>query len=393
MRRLSLVERIKSSWLYIVFAIVALILWNTNLLFQRLKTEERKKMELWAMAQKESIQNDTPSNLTLEVLLQTGTNPMIQVDARGTIIGYKNVSWSARQDSSLLYQQLDQFRSQNEPIAIYYKAADSEVPLVNQKLYYGDSPMLRKLQYYPLALLLIIFLFGLVLYYVFKTIQISEQNRLWAAMAKETAHQIGTPLSSMLGWITLGKEGHLVSQTEPFSEMEKDIHRLQLITERFSKIGSLPTLEPLDMNTLLKETIIYLENRTASQVTLKAKYASHAVNIAGNGELLSWTLENLIKNGIDAMKGAGVLQVWMEVLPKKVYLFVQDQGQGVSRAHRKKIFNPGFSTKKRGWGLGLSLAKRIIENYHQGRLELYQTDVGKGTTFRISLDRTKESTH
>ena len=249
--------------------------------------------------------------------------------------------------------------------------------------------MLRKLQYYPLALLLIIFLFGLVLYYVLKTLRVSEQNRLWAAMAKETAHQIGTPLSSMLGWIALGKEGQLVSQTEPFSEMEKDVNRLQLITERFSKIGSLPTLQPLDINKLLKETVIYLENRTASQVTIKTRYKTDPVIIAGNAALLSWTLENLIKNGIDAMKGAGELQIWLEVLPKKIYLFVQDQGLGVARVHRKKIFNPGYSTKKRGWGLGLSLAKRIIENYHQGRLELHQTEVGKGTTFRITLARSK----
>lgn len=389
MRRLSFVERIKNSWLYVVFLIVALILWNTYLLFDRLKTEERKKMELWAMAQKESVQNQAPNNLTLEVLLQTGTNPMIQVNATGKIIGHKNISWSATQDSALLYQQLDRFRGQNQPIAIFYKEAGSENPLVDQKLYYGDSQMLRKLQYYPLALLLIIFLFGLVLYYVLKTLRVSEQNRLWAAMAKETAHQIGTPLSSMLGWIALGKEGQLVSQTEPFSEMEKDVNRLQLITERFSKIGSLPTLQPLDINKLLKETVIYLENRTASQVTIKTRYKTDPVIIAGNAALLSWTLENLIKNGIDAMKGAGELQIWLEVLPKKIYLFVQDQGLGVARVHRKKIFNPGYSTKKRGWGLGLSLAKRIIENYHQGRLELHQTEVGKGTTFRITLARSK----
>ena len=244
MRLLPIFQRIKNAWLFVVFAIVALILWNTNLLFDRLKNEERKKMELWAMAQKESIQNEAPSNLTLEVLLQTSTNPMIQVDAHGSIIGFKNITWDAQQDSVLLYRRLEQFKQQNQPISIYYKAPESDTPLVDQKLYYGDSQMLLKLQYYPLALLLIIFLFGMVLYYVFKTIQISEQNRLWAAMAKETAHQIGTPLSSMLGWISLGKEGQLVSQTEPYSEMEKDVQRLQLITERFSKIGSTPTLSP-----------------------------------------------------------------------------------------------------------------------------------------------------
>lgn len=387
MRRFSLVERIKNSWLYIVFFIVAVILWNTNLLFERLKTEERKKMELWAMAQKESIQNEAPSNLTLEVLLQTGTNPMIQVNQNGKIIGFKNISWEMRRDSIELYDQLQRFQRQNEPIAIYYKDPNNDTVLVDQKLYYGDSQMLRKLQYYPLALLLIIFLFGLVLYYVFKTLRISEQNRLWAAMAKETAHQIGTPLSSMLGWIALGKEGHLVSQKEPFSEMEKDVHRLQLITERFSKIGSLPKLHSLDFNTLVRETLTYLSNRTASQVKIEAQHLDTAVSIDGNPELLSWTLENLIKNGIDAMKGRGTLRLWTEITPKKVYLYIQDHGHGVAKEHRKKIFNPGYSTKKRGWGLGLSLAQRIVENYHQGRLELYETEPGKGTIFRITLFR------
>ena len=292
-----------------------------------------------------------------------------------------------RRDSIELYDQLQRFQRQNEPIAIYYKDPNNDTVLVDQKLYYGDSQMLRKLQYYPLALLLIIFLFGLVLYYVFKTLRISEQNRLWAAMAKETAHQIGTPLSSMLGWIALGKEGHLVSHKEPFSEMEKDVHRLQLITERFSKIGSLPKLHSLDFNTLVRETLTYLSNRTASQVKIEAQHLDTAVSIDGNPELLSWTLENLIKNGIDAMKGRGTLRLWTEITPKKVYLYIQDHGHGVAKEHRKKIFNPGYSTKKRGWGLGLSLAQRIVENYHQGRLELYETEPGKGTIFRITLFR------
>jgi len=385
MRLLPIFQRIKNAWLFVVFAIVALILWNTNLLFDRLKNEERKKMELWAMAQKESIQNEAPSNLTLEVLLQTSTNPMIQVDAHGSIIGFKNINWDAQQDSVLLYRRLEQFKQQNQPISIYYKAPESDTPLVDQKLYYGDSQMLLKLQYYPLALLLIIFLFGMVLYYVFKTIQISEQNRLWAAMAKETAHQIGTPLSSMLGWISLGKEGQLVSQTEPYSEMEKDVQRLQLITERFSKIGSTPTLSPLDLVETTKKTVAYLTQRTAEQITIEFQPPTASLIIRGNAELLSWTLENLIKNGIDAMKGAGKIGIWMEEHPKKVYLFVSDQGQGIAKEHRKKIFNPGYSTKKRGWGLGLSLAKRIIENYHQGRLEIHQTEIGKGTSFRMML--------
>ena len=385
MRSVSFLIQIKNSWLLIVFGVVALILWNTNLLFDRLKTEERKKMELWAMAQKESIQNLSPSNLTLEVLLQTGTNPMIQVNSEGQIIGYKNIDWENNQDSLILYKQLERIKDQNQPIPIYYKSPDIPTPLVDQKLYYGDSSTLLKLQYYPLALLLIIFLFGLVLYYVFKTIRISEQNKLWAGMAKETAHQIGTPLSSMLGWIALGKEGGLSKHTNPFNEMEKDVQRLQLISERFSKIGSLPQLLPLDLVDLTQKTLTYLKNRSADQIQFEARLPECSVMIDGNQELLSWTFENLIKNGIDAMKGVGTIRIWMQLESKKVNVHIQDAGQGIAKEHRKKIFNPGYSTKKRGWGLGLSLAKRIVENYHQGRLRIEKTEIGVGTTFCLSL--------
>lgn len=249
--------------------------------------------------------------------------------------------------------------------------------------------MLLKLQYYPLALLLIIFLFGLVLYYVFKTIRISEQNKLWAGMAKETAHQIGTPLSSMLGWIALGKEDSLPRDTDAFTEMEKDVHRLQLITERFSKIGSLPQLVPIDWVACIRTTVQYLENRSAEQIHFSITYPETIVEIEGNSELLSWTLENLVKNGIDAMKGKGTLHLRMEIDAKKARLYVQDEGQGIPKEHRKKIFSPGFSTKKRGWGLGLSLAKRIVEHYHKGQLEIVKTAVGVGTTFCISLERSR----
>ena len=387
MRSLSLLERIKNSWLLVVFAIVALILWNTNLLFERLKTEERNKMELWAMAQKESIQNQAPTNLTLEVLLQTGTNPMIQVDAAGTIIGFKNIEWNRSQDSAILYKKLAFFKDQNEPIPIFYKAEEAVAPLVDQKLYYGDSSTLLKLQYYPLALLLIVFLFGLVLYYVFKTLRISEQNKLWAGMAKETAHQIGTPLSSMMGWITLGKEGGLTSETNPFEEMEKDVLRLQLIADRFSKIGSVPQRVPLDLVSLTQKTLDYLNTRTSDQIQFRTEFPKTDVYVEGNAELLSWTLENLIKNGIDAMKGVGTLKLWMESKSNEVKIYIQDQGQGIAKEHRKKIFNPGFSTKKRGWGLGLSLAKRIVEHYHNGRLTIEATELDKGTTFSIRLGR------
>ena len=196
-------NNLKNSWLLAAFLIVALILWNTNLLFGTLKKEERKKMKLWALAQEDLIENSVVNNLTFEVLQQTWINPMIQVDQNEKIIGHKNINWDqTNEDSLVLYKQLEIIKKENQPILIRYKDSLSDI---NQKLYYGDSVLLKKLQYYPMALLLIIFLFGAVLYFVYKTSRISEQNRLWNAMAKETAHQIGTPLTSMIGWITLMK--------------------------------------------------------------------------------------------------------------------------------------------------------------------------------------------
>ena len=197
---------IKNGWLWAAFAIVGLIVWNTNMLFRQMRAEEREKMELWAMAQEESIQNTNLSNLTFEVLQQTGGNPMIQVNESDQILQFRNIDWNAEEsDSIVLNQILEKIKKENPPILIQYRNDAGEL-LINQKLYYGNSELLKKLQYYPLALLLIIFLFGAVVYFVFKTAQIAEQNRLWAAMAKETAHQIGTPLTSILGWLTLLKE-------------------------------------------------------------------------------------------------------------------------------------------------------------------------------------------
>ena len=249
-------NNLKNSWLLAAFLIVALILWNTNLLFGTLKKEERKKMKLWALAQEDLIENSVVNNLTFEVLQQTWINPMIQVDQNEKIIGHKNINWDQTyEDSLVLYKQLEIIKKENQPILIRYKDSLSDI---NQKLYYGDSVLLKKLQYYPMALLLIIFLFGAVLYFVYKTSRISEQNRLWNAMAKETAHQIGTPLTSMIGWITLMKDEK--KESEPLSEIEKDLDRLKVITDRFSKMGFLPKLEEADIVSETKKTIEYLEN-------------------------------------------------------------------------------------------------------------------------------------
>ena len=371
-----------NSWLLGAFLIVALILWNTNILFQNLKKEERAKMELWGMAQQELIENSTVNNLTFEVLQQTWINPMIQVNSQGKIIGYKNIDWDPKYEDSLeIYKQLEKIQRENQPILIRYQDSLSNI---NQKLYYGDSILLKKLQYYPLALLLIIFLFGAVLYFVFKTSKISEQNRLWAAMAKETAHQIGTPLTSMIGWITLLKEKE---RSEPLDEMEKDIERLKVITERFSKVGSLPELELVDIVVETKRTLKYLEKRSSDLINFESELPHKKILLPLNPQLFSWTLENLIKNGIDAMKGKGTIILKLFEESQTISIHISDTGSGIKKENFKKIFSPGFTTKKRGWGLGLSLAKRIITDYHRGKISVKDSELRKGTTIEIILKK------
>ena len=373
----------KNTWLIFAFILVILILWNTNALFDSLSLQERSKMELWAMAQKEYIKNPSLSNLTFEVLQRSGTNPIIQVDEFDKIIEIRNIDWdNKKQDSIQLYNLLYEIKKENDPIIIKYKNDQGEL-VINQKLYYGNSSILKKLQYYPLALLLIIFLFGSVLYFVLKTSRVAEQNRLWTAMAKETAHQLGTPLSSMMGWISLLKE----KEALPIKEIEKDIKRLNLISERFSKVGSIPNLESQEINSVIEQTTSYLKQRSSEHILFEIKLPQKEVILPFNSQLISWTLENLIKNGIDAMKGKGRLSVQMIEQKSKVEIYICDSGSGIKDELLPSIFNPGFTTKERGWGLGLSLAKRIVEDFHNGKIIVNKNRQSQGTCFQILLNK------
>jgi len=378
-------NKIRPWVLLSVFVIVALILWNTNILFQILKEEERTKMELWATAQQELIENSDLSRdygiLAFDVLQKIGVTPMIQVNASGYIKDFKNIGWDIQRDpdSLKLYDLLSELKLENAPIAIRYKE------VVNQTLYYGDSELLKKLQYYPLALLLIMALFAAVLFFFFQTSRVSEQNRLWAGMAKETAHQIGTPLSSLMGWITLLKEQNIAPTS--VDEMEKDVDRLTVITERFSKVGSLPELHDHDVARATEEAILYLKKRSSQLIQWTWDVPTNEIRIPINLPLYSWTLENLIKNGIDAMKGQGGLTIELVDRKNEVVVRVSDTGQGIAPKNVKRIFNPGFTTKQRGWGLGLSLVRRIIVDYHQGSIAVLKTEMGKGTTFEIRLKK------
>ena len=378
---------LKKIWPLIFFIIVVLILWNTYILFQTVKNEERKKIKLWAMAQKELIESNNPSNITFEVLQQVAINPIIQVDNHENIIGYKNIDWNPnRKDSLELYNELKKIKKENEPILIKYQDSINKSISVNQKVYYGDSLMLKKLQYYPLALLLIILLFAIVIYFIFWTAKISEQNRLWASMAKETAHQIGTPLTSLFGWITLFKEKKDNSNFL-LSEIEKDLKRLKIITNRFSKIGSSPKLNPTDIVFITNKTLSYLSKRLSKLIIFNVLIPKKKILIPLDPELYSWTLENIIKNGVDSMKGKGNIKFLLTEGKDVVNIEITDYGSGIEKNLHDKIFLPGYTSKKTGWGLGLSLAKRIIVDYHKGLIEIKKSLPRKGTTIKIVLKK------
>ncbi len=350
-----------------------------------MKKEERKKMELWARAQKELAQNPNLEKdlgiLAFDVLQKIGSTPVIQVNKNGKIIDYKNIERKddTDKDSVILYSKLEKFKKENAPIKVIYKN------IINQTLYYGDTPLLRKLKIYPIALLLIIFIFVFLLIFLFQTNKYSEQNKLWVGMAKETAHQISTPLSSLMGWIEVLKEKKL--KKDSIIEIEKDINRLELIADRFSKIGASPKLKTDNIISLISKTLEYLRKRSGEKVIWKWEPPKKPLNIPMNSTLISWTIENIVKNGIDSIKGQGEIKIELLNLKNSIRILISDNGVGIKENAVKKIFNPGYTSKKAGWGLGLSLVERIIVNFHKGKVFVKETKVGKGTVFEISLNK------
>ncbi|MEZ4793510.1 MAG: HAMP domain-containing sensor histidine kinase [Gelidibacter sp.] len=369
-------------WLIILasFIIISLILWNTYIFFQNFKAEERTKMQNWSLAQKELSKNSNLDadigELPIEILSSNSTTPMILVNKDGSFKS-NNIDEEKAQDSLYIQQLISKFKNENQPLEVRY--GDK----VYSTIYYGNSPLLNKLKYYPLALLLIIFLFGAVVYFFYRSSKIATQNKLWTGMAKETAHQIGTPLSSLVGWTEILKSEHV--NPSYLMEIEKDINRLQTITDRFSKIGSIPTLQKSDIVEATVDSYEYLKARSSNLIDFKISAPENPIYVRLNTQLYSWTIENLVKNAIDAMKGKGKLKVVIFQSDKYVKINIEDTGKGLPKNLYHKIFEPGYTSKKRGWGLGLSLAKRIIEDYHNGRIKVLHSEIGKGTTMQISL--------
>ncbi len=373
-----------SRWGFILASliVISLILWNTYIFFNQLKENERTKMEIWAVAQEElaqsqDVEGSPISETALTIIRNNGTTPMILHTLKEDNYEGRNIDEKILNNEAALKRKIKQFVSEYDPLEVKYKDQVLSV------IYFGNSPLINKLKYYPAALILIIFLFILAVYLFYKTSKSSEQNRLWAGMAKETAHQIGTPLSSLVGWTEILKSENV--NPEYISEMEKDISRLETITDRFSKIGSVPKLEQHDLVEETKATFYYLQKRTSKLINFQLNVPETPIYVEINPQLFSWTVENLVKNGIDAMKGKGKITIAIEQNSKYAKVLISDTGKGLTKSEFKKIFTPGHTTKKRGWGLGLSLAKRIIEEYHNGKIKVLKSVVGEGTTMEISL--------
>lgn len=378
-------KRNLSRWIIIAasFFIILSILWNTYSFFTIFKEDERKKVELLAEANRMLSAANTNDNIDLNLpfMIMDGnsTVPLIMTTSDGVITGSKNLPESVENDSIAKSEYL--LRLKQERTFLVLKVGKDNNPI----LYYGSSQLLNNLKYYPITLVIIVILFATIVFIFYRSSKMATQNRLWAGMAKETAHQIGTPLSSLLGWVEIMKADNVDETT--VTEIEKDVHRLQTIAERFSKVGSEPVLQEMDIVSETEKSFEYLRSRTSKQVEFFFMAPNHPVNVMINPELHSWTVENLVKNAIDAMKGKGRLEVILQENEKIIKIKVSDTGKGIPKSQFKKVFEPGFTTKRRGWGLGLSLTKRIVEEYHKGKIRVLSSEVGKGTIMQASFKK------
>jgi len=363
------------------FLIISSILWNTYTFFQNFKNEERDKVEIWSKALIDFISagiDDNISELTLDILQKNSSIPIIEEKNSGEVILY-NLNNISPKDTITISKLIRKFSKENKPIQIKYNRELLSV------LYYGNSIIVNRLKYFPLALLLVIFLFGCIVYLFYKSSKTAALNQLWSSMAKETAHQIATPLSSIIGWTEILKNKKI--DDNYIIEIQKDIKRLNTITDRFGKIGSIPTLEKCDIISESKSAVEYMENRTSNSINFKIEIPNEKIITLLNPQLYAWAIENIIKNSIDSMKGKG--DITIKIIERKllVDILIIDTGSGINKKLFNKIFDPGYTSKKRGWGLGLSLSKRIIENYHKGTINVSSSNIGEGTTIKIQLKR------
>ena len=378
----------KRRWKILLLLLAVVIgigaFYYTNWLVKNMAKEERKSVELWAEATQKLASADINSNQDItflnDIIIRNTSIPIIITDSLDRIGDSRNISFSEENKEKVLLRKLHKMKEDNEPITISISETQK------QYLYYGDSVLLENLKYYPIVQFSVIFLFIVVAYLAFNSSRNSEQNQVWVGMSKETAHQLGTPISSLMAWVELLKMQNIDAKL--IQEFEKDTERLQKITERFSKIGSIPELIRTDVAETIRSTVEYLKTRSSGKVKFILDFdPDKRYEAPLNSSLFSWVVENLCKNAIDAMNNSGTIQVSILEKTDQLFIDVSDTGKGISKTYFKTVFQPGFTTKKRGWGLGLSLAKRIVENYHKGKIFLKQSEINKGTTFRIILNK------
>ena len=364
----------------VVIAVASLLI--SHFLVQDLSREERNKMEVWAEALHalNEAEPDADLSLVLSVLQGNSTIPVVVLSADGEVTDFRNIDLPPK-DSAAYLSDFGQrmLRAGNSIRIAFGDSADY------QTVCYDESVMLKRLSAWPYVQLGIVLIFVVVAIFALLSSKRAEQNKVWVGLSKETAHQLGTPISSLMAWTEMLKETY--PEDEMIPEMSQDVKRLERIAERFSKIGSLPEPVESSMNEVLEHVIAYMDRRTSSKVQMIRQFPDHEVIVRMNASLFEWVIENLCKNAVDAMEGAGTITLTLMDEGDQVVIEVQDTGKGIKKKDLKSVFTPGFTTKKRGWGLGLSLARRIVEEYHKGRIFVKQSELGKGTTFRIEMNK------
>jgi signal transduction histidine kinase len=396
---INIYERI-TGWRFLLIVLLFIFggffIYYTDIIVSKLEEREQTYVRLYVRSLETLISNDTDGNTNIqfltEVLNANKTIPAIYVDENNEIAFQKNIIpdslvTGSLQKIDILKKELAEMRLENKPIPVMTGSFKKGY------VYYRNSFLIKQLRYFPIVQLIAFLILGALTYLAVSSARKAEQNRVWVGLAKETAHQLGTPISALMGWIELLKLNPEFDQSIAV-ELQKDVERLDTVTKRFSSIGSVPQMNNEAIVPIVIEALAYLKKRISTKVKIdiKSELADNQ-EVIMNRNLLEWVLENLCKNAVDAMGGIGSLNILMSTLPKnRIAIDISDTGKGISTSNLRKVFNPGFSTKKRGWGLGLTLAKRIVENYHQGKLFVKETQIGKGTTFRIIL-RGKEPIH
>lgn len=376
----ELSRHFKLVFIIIGVAIIIVSTLFTNRLANKLALEEQKKIEIWAEATRQLISADINTDIDFisKILEGNTTIPVLIIDEKDNLILARNFKEPTKNTDEFYKKEIIKLKSQRTPIEIKFEDNTS------QFIYYDDSLLLKQLYYFPYIQLGVIIVFLLIAFFAFSSTKKEEQNRVWVGLSKETAHQLGTPISSLLAWVDILKSRH--EEDKLIGEMAKDVNRLRIIAERFSKIGSAPDLQLVSLNETLLNAVQYMVNRSSQKVNIKCHFTDeNPVFIKLNIPLFEWVIENLCKNAIDAMDGVGSIDINIDQKDDEVNIDVKDSGKGIERNKFKTVFNPGFTTKKRGWGLGLSLAKRIVEEYHGGKIFVKHSELNAGTTFRISL--------